>query len=293
MKVSIITPSFNQGNFIAKTIESVITQAYAPLEYVVMDGGSVDNTVAVLKQYHDQLTYVSETDRGQGHAVNKGIMQTTGDMIGWLNSDDIYYPSAIKKVCQFFAAHPDVDVVYGEANQIDRDNKVFDRYPTESWNLERLKRRCFVSQPATFFRRRVIAKYGLLDEQLQFCMDYEYWLRLALHGAKFAYLPDILAGTRIYAETKSSRGYLSAHLEAVNMLQKSLGYIPSDWIVNYASAKVKTETLHQFPHPLFIMGVWTHVWKIAGLHNRGLARLQVGLQAQWAMVKKLRFFEVA
>lgn len=285
LTVSIVTPSYNQGLFIERTIQSVLNQN-KQLEYVVVDGGSTDDTISILKKYSNQLRWISEKDHGQADAVNKGLRMTSGDIIGWLNSDDIYYPQAIKTVCDYFRDHPEVDVVYGKAYEIDRDDKVLQLYPTRSWSLKRLKTHCFISQPATFFRRRVVEKHGGLNPQLHLCLDYEYWLRLGIHQVKFNYLPHVLAGSRIYAETKSSRFYLEAHVEAINMLQKQLNYIPSEWIVNHACAKVKVENKLYFPHPRFMMQMWLNVWKTTGVYNKGLKRILVWQKAQLAMLRK-------
>lgn len=287
MKISIITPSYNQGKYIERTIQSVLTQNDIAFEYFVIDGGSNDNTLQILEKYQAQLSFVSEADEGQTDAVNKGLLCASGDIIGWLNSDDIYYPHAVKKVCDFFATHPEVEVVYGKAALIDENDHKFDLYPTENWDIENLKLRCFLSQPATFFRRRVIEQYGLLDKKLQFCMDYEYWLRLGIQGAKFAYLPEILAGARMYADTKSSRCYLEAHLEAMNMLHERLGKIPSEWLVNCATAKVKTTSNLKFPNPGFFAATSIALWKLAGVHNEGVTRFTAWLKAHLTMMKKL------
>lgn len=288
MKLSIVTPSFNQGEFIERTIQSVITQQDDCLEYVVMDGGSTDQTLEILRQYQTHLTWVSEPDKGQSHAVNKGIMNTSGEIIGWLNSDDIYYPQTFQKIRQFFAKHPEIDVVYGDADFIDREGKKLYRYPTERWNLQRFKSVCFISQPATFFRRRVVEQYGLIDESLNFCMDYEYWLRLALKGAKIAYLPQVLAGARVYPETKTSSCVVEASLEAMSMLQKTLGKIPPAWTLNYASALVKTSSQLRYPQLRFIAAVWMNLWRATAINYRGFARISAWFAAQKAMVD--RFF---
>lgn len=284
--ISIVTPSYNQGKFIERTIHSVINQRIHGVEYIVADGGSTDETLTVLKKYDQDIRWLSEKDNGQAHAVNKGFKMASGEIIGWLNSDDVYYPGCLKKVLNYFAEHPDVDVIYGRSYQIDENGDVIELYPTESWDIDRLKLHCFISQPATFIRRRVLKHHGLLDESLNFCMDYEYWLRLALNGAKFAYLPDVLAGTRIYPDTKSSRYLVEAHFEAINMLQKTLGHIPSDWIVNYSTAKAKVECNKSFPSVRFIADAWLNLWNTAGLHNQGFPRVAVWLLAQRAMMRK-------
>ena len=164
MKFSIVTPSFNQGTFIERTLQSVADQTGFEIEHVVFDGGSTDRTVDILKARGNSISWTSEPDRGQADAVNKGIRATSGEIIGWLNSDDVYYPGAFAQVSAFFEAHADIDVVYGMADHIDRDGVAFEAYPTEPWDFFRLKDTCFICQPAVFFRRRIIEQHGLLDE---------------------------------------------------------------------------------------------------------------------------------
>lgn len=288
MKISVVTPSFNQGQFIERTVQSVLSQNCGPheLEYVVMDGGSSDQTVSILASYATKLFFISEPDRGQTHAINKGINATSGEIIGWLNSDDIYYPDALKKVCDFFTAHPQVEMVYADAKLIDVNDNFLAHYPTEKWHVERLKSRCFISQPATFIRREAVLKYGHLNEQLHFCMDYEYWLRLGLNGARIVYLPESLAGARIYADTKSSRLAVEASLEAMSMLQEKLGDIPPEWTVNHSIANVKVYYGLNALTFRYIPAVSLDLWATSGLHHQGLARLIFWMSAQKRLAKK-------
>jgi glycosyltransferase involved in cell wall biosynthesis len=238
MKVSVVTPSFNQGQFIRRTLESVAIQTGADIEHVVFDGGSTDDTTGVLRRFGNGVRWVSERDNGQTDAVNKGIRATDGEVIGWLNSDDVYYPNAIARVVAFFESHPDVDVVYGMADHIDLADHAFEAYPTEPWEISRMRDTCIICQPAAFFRRRVVAQHGLLDESRHFCMDYEYWLRLAKAGVRFAYLEEKLAGSRLYAENKTLGSRLKVHAE-INDMQKSLfGTVPDRWLWNYAHAAI-------------------------------------------------------
>lgn len=244
MKVSIITPSYNQGRFIERTLKSVAMQSLpgAELEHMVCDGGSSDMTIDVLEQYSDRIRWISEKDHGQADAVNKGIRDTDGEIIGWLNSDDIYYPNALSRVVTYFEAHPEIDIVYGQADHIDEDDIPFELYPTEPWDYLRLKQICFICQPALFFRRRVVERHGFLNEKLHYCMDYEYWLRLGDAGVTFGYLEQKLAGSRLYNDNKTLRKRIQVHAEINDMLKVKYGKVPDRWLINYAHAVVEGKT---------------------------------------------------
>ncbi len=232
-KITIITPSYNQGQFISKTIESLLAQGIDEIEYLVMDGGSNDKTIEVLKAYGDRIKWVSEPDEGQAHAVNKGLAQAQGEIIGWLNSDDIFYPGALKKILEVFEAYPEVDVIYGMADHIDADDCIIEPYPTESWDYERLKETCFICQPALFFRKQVVEKFGPLDKKLKYCMDYEYWLRIGLE-IDFYFLKEKLAGSRLYDENKTLGSRVPVHLEIMDMFKDNFGKVPHKWLLAHS-----------------------------------------------------------
>jgi len=248
----VVTPSYNQGRFIQRTIESVLSQQFSgSLEYIVMDGGSQDQTREILSSYGSRLLWVSEPDGGQADAVNKGLARATGDIIGWLNSDDVYYPGAIAAVCTAFDSYPEIDVIYGDANHIDENDLVIEPYGTEAWDFSRLLDVCFICQPAAFFRKAVVERFGQLDANLQLCMDYEYWIRLAKSGAAFHWLRQMLAGSRLHRETKTLSARVRVHREINNMLSGHAARVPDRWLYNYAHAVVDGKGISRSNRQLF------------------------------------------
>ncbi len=241
-RLTVITPSYNQARFIRRTIDSVVSQNVPGLEYLVFDGGSMDDTPAVLREYADRLTAIVERDAGQADAVNKGLARASGDVIGWLNSDDVYYPAACSRVLDIFDMRPDVDVVYGEADHIDEDDRIIEPYYTESFSYERLKDVCFLCQPAVFLRRAVVEHYGPLETGLRYCMDYEYWLRILADRAPY-FLKTKLAGSRLHAETKTLGSKEAVHREILDMLAGKFGVPPSRWVHNLAHVIVRERGL--------------------------------------------------
>lgn len=224
---SIVTPSFQQGRFIRATIDSVLSQASAiDLEYFVADGGSTDDTVAVLRSYGSALTWVSERDGGQADAVNKGLRRATGRIIGWLNSDDVYEPGALASALRIFEAHSDVDVVYGCADYIDESGRRRGEYRVQPFDHELLKRECFIAQPALFFRREVVERFGEIDPGLHYALDYEYWLRLAAGGARFHFLQQRLASCRVHPAAKTESGKMTHSRECIAVTQRHAGTSP-------------------------------------------------------------------
>jgi glycosyltransferase involved in cell wall biosynthesis len=281
LRVSAVTPSYNQGRFIGRTIDSVLSQGVSDLEYVVMDGGSTDETVAVLESYGDRLRFRSERDKGQPDAVNKGIAVTTGAIIAWLNSDDVYYPGALQAVLEFFTNNPEVDVVYGDADHIDVDDAVIESYPAEPFDMARLLERCIICQPAAFFRRRAVERFGGLSLRWQYTLDYEFWLRLAKGGAVFAYLPRKLAGSRFYPETKTSGAKLTVHGEINDMMLATFGRVPERWLFNYAHALVREKWKIRDDSPFFTPAVAWASWRSSLRWNRGVSASVARTTLSW------------
>jgi len=207
-KVSIVTPSFNQGRFLEQTIRSVLDQGYPNLEYIIIDGGSNDESVEIIRKYEDRLAYwVSEPDRGQADALNKGFARATGDILAWINSDDFYYPGAIAAAVAAFESNPGLGLVYGRGNRVDETaNTICEFADTRAFDLEALVHGVdYILQPSTFMRRQALHEAGPLDRDMHYAFDWDLWIRL---GKRFpaAMLDSLLAASREYATTKTLSG---------------------------------------------------------------------------------------
>jgi glycosyltransferase involved in cell wall biosynthesis len=203
--VSIITPSFNQAKFLRRTIESVLDQDYPEIEYIVIDGGSTDGSLEIIRGYEDKFAYwESIPDKGQTDAINKGFARATGKYLAWLNSDDVYKPGAISEAVAYLEGHPDVGMVYGECDFIDADDHVIGRFPAAQTDYDRLRNGyVHVPQAAAFFWRDLWEKVGPLDPSFYFAMDYDLWVRLA-GEAPLVFLPDhVWAGFRLHGDAKT------------------------------------------------------------------------------------------
>lgn len=213
-RISIVTPSFNHGQFIERTVRSVLDQrGDFDLEYRVLDGGSSDGTLDILRRYEDRLTWTSGPDKGQVDAVNKGLRAATGDIVGWVNSDDVLMPGALAKVAAAFAAHPDAEWLHGRCEVIDVNDlpmrrwiSAYKDFRARRHSFENLLTENYVSQMTTFWRRTVHEQIGYLDPELKLAFDYEFWLRLAKRGSPI-YLEDCIACFRWYETSKSGANY--------------------------------------------------------------------------------------
>ena len=212
MKFSIVTPSFNQGRFVRDCIESVRVQAGEEWEHLVQDAGSTDETAAVLKEY-PHLQCVFEKDKGMSDGINRGFLRATGDWVMWLNTDDYLLPGTLAKVAAFAKSNPDADVIYGDVEFVDAGKQLLRHKREHRFDFNVLLfYGCYIQSTATFIRRRVIEAGHLLDIDYRVCMDFEYYVRLARLGYKFAHLPEPLAAFR-WHETNTSAVQLSRRYE--------------------------------------------------------------------------------
>ena len=243
-KISIVTPSFNQGKYIEQTIQSVFNQNYPNLEYIIIDGGSTDNTFEIIKKYEQHLSYwISEPDKGQTHAINKGFAKCTGEIFNWINSDDYYEPGAFEKLAKLFTEHPNVNVVCGKEwsfNNERPDEKTLNAGSIIKENVYETIRVGIIDQPCTFFRKKKIDAFFPLDESLHYVMDRQLWWSYLLKYGQGDILQtdEILTWFRLHPQSKSieQQKYFKAetdllrlslfrHLDAPTILEEQLNVI--------------------------------------------------------------------
>lgn len=201
--VSIVTPSYNQGAFLEATITSVLDQDYEALEYILVDGKSTDGSVEIIKKYADRIAWwISEADRGQADAINKGLQRVHGEIIAWLNSDDLYLPGAFSTVVKYFQDHPQVGLVFGDLLALDENGEQINTLRYGDYKLQDLMTFRIIGQPAVFFRKDVLEKAGYLDLSYQYLLDHQLWIRMA-GVTTIQHIPQLLAAARYHAGAKN------------------------------------------------------------------------------------------
>uniref|UniRef100_UPI0040488011 glycosyltransferase family 2 protein n=1 Tax=Algoriphagus sp. TaxID=1872435 RepID=UPI0040488011 len=219
-RISVVMPSFNQFQYIEEAIRSVLLQGYDDLEFIVIDGGSTDGSIDIIMKYAPWLSFwVSEPDRGQSDALNKGFIRSTGDILAWLNSDDIYCVGALRSVGCFYQQFPEIGLLYGDCEMINADGHVIHILKGQEADLESLMAVNFIPQPSAFFSRCAFDKVGGINIERHFIMDYELWLLMALQGIKMHYVPQILSRFRLYQGSKSGSQSIKFGYEYLSFLE--------------------------------------------------------------------------
>lgn len=230
MKISIVTPSFNQGQFIEDCIRSVTRQSGIDWEHLIVDAGSTDGTREVL-QKHPHLSWTSEPDQGMSDAINKGFRRATGDWVMWLNTDDFLLPGALEKVANHAEAHPEADVIYGECMYVDEQGRTIRRRTDHRFDRNILLfYGCYIQSTCTFLSRKIIQAGHLLDVRFKNCMDFDYYLRLSLAGYTFSFMPQALAAFRWHGENTSTSFAERRHRERVEIQRETLRRLGVSWL---------------------------------------------------------------
>jgi len=214
-KISVVTPSFNQGQFIEETIRSVLLQSYPNLEFIIIDGGSTDNTLEIIKKYEPWIAYwVSEPDRGQSHAINKGIGKATGDILFWLNSDDLVLSCAFERIGKVFVDNPETKMVIGQAKVIDaQGNEIGDLLSNfTTWEDLVTTPHNQVRQVSTFFSKQLFDECGLVNEEIEIAMDIEFFSRLTRDHEPTG-IPDFVSSFRVQDQSKSYLNTIKGYVE--------------------------------------------------------------------------------
>jgi len=202
-QISIITPSFNQGKYIEDAIKSVLIQKYPNIEHIIIDNCSTDNTLEILKKY-SHLNWISETDKGQSNALNKGFRMASGDILGWLNADDFYLPDGFHKIVKIFKNFTDTDIVYGNWYFVDENGKEIKKFQTIPYSHKSIiYYGPYIGSTALFFRRNIIDEGLFIDERFKYAMDWEWYARLGRYKKKFVFINSDLAGFRVHGENQS------------------------------------------------------------------------------------------
>jgi glycosyltransferase involved in cell wall biosynthesis len=237
--VSVVMPSFNQGDFIEASILSVLSQSHERLELIVMDGASTDQTVDILQKIRSQdhrLRWYSEPDTGPAHAINKALDLTRGTVLGWLNSDDLYFEGAIKRALEAFDGCDNPLMVYGQAVHIDGSGAHCDDYPTQRPGVGRaaLAKGCFVCQPTVFIKKVAAHLLGPLDQDLKTAFDFDWWLRaFDVFDGRIEFVDELQAASRLHPLGITHKQRALVALEAMYLIKKHLGWLNSTWLISY------------------------------------------------------------
>lgn len=285
--ISVITPSYNQGQYIEATIQSVLNQNYSNIEYIVVDGGSTDGTIEILNKYEGQLKWISEKDHGPEDAVNKGFDMAQGDFFAWLASDDIYEADAVSKVMDVFDKQPDVALVYGRCQYIDRNGDVIGECPTEPFNYDYLAVYNIIAQPSAFFRRSIYEATGGISLKLQQASDYDLWIRLT-KNRKVIYLSEYLSSYRLHyaAKTLGFHDPVVKFEEYILLTLKYYNWAPANRVYPCCLYRLKAKLLKLPSAIIIVLALLYAMFEYIRL-NKGIERRDLALIPR--NLKKLLF----
>ena len=246
--VTIVTPSFNSGRFIEQAIQSVLQQDYPRIEYLVVDGGSTDQTLAILGHEKRAVRFISASDWGTADAVSRGFGMTNGSILAWLNADDYYLPGAVSAAVESLEADPDAGAVYADALWVDETGNVLGAYPSvRPYDPAMWSKECAICQPTCFFRRSAYEAVGGLDITLNTVFDYDLWIRMA-RSYRFDSIPVYAAASRMHSENLSLSRRDLVFQESMRLLKRHYGYVPLNWI--YGWLQYTRDQRDQFFQPL-------------------------------------------
>ena len=257
--VSIVTPSFNQAAYLEQAMLSVLEQDYPAIEYWIVDGGSSDGSLEIIERYSDRLTgWTSERDEGQTDAINKGFAQATGDIMAYLNSDDLYRPGAIGEAVEYLLSHPEMGMVYGDADYIDESGVEIGRFPAAQTDHKRLRRGyVHIPQQAAFFRAGLWREVGPLDPSFQFAMDYDLWVRISA-SAPIRYVRRPWAAFRLHNRAKTRAAIELCWPEMIRVHRRLGG---SNFSMIYAKYLLRWFLEPVLPFRLRAR-LWLHRWRL-------------------------------
>lgn len=295
--VSIVTPSFNQAAFLEQTMRSVLEQDYARLEYIVVDGGSTDGSVEIIRKNSDHLAYwISEKDSGQAEAINKGMARANGEIVAWLNSDDYYLPGTISAAVAAFQRDPEAALVYGDMLAVDEHGRTINHLSYRQLALEDLL--CFqiIGQPAAFMRRAAFERAGRLDPAFHFLFDHQFWLRIALHGP-ILHIPQTWAAARYHPAAKNRARAAEFGQEAFRILERAAAdaqLAPAlariDRRARASAHRVNARYLLDGGRPIASMQAWGRALRLHPPTALSRLNLLVGAMLESIGLRKFRLF---
>ncbi len=275
--VTIVTPTLNMGHFLEETIQSVLRQDYPKLEYIIIDGGSTDGTLDVLRKYQGQLQFYSAADGGTADAINRGFQKASGAILAYLNADDTYLPGAVSTGVRHLMKRPDIAGIYGNAYWVDIGGRTLGRYPTRDFQPSLLMQECFICQPASFVRREAIEAVNFLNADLRYAFDYDLWIRLAKKYS-LRRVDEFLATSRMHEGNKTFSGRKPAFEETIRLLTMHFRYVSYPWVYSYCCYMI--DKRDQFFQPLKpSLGKY---WLSLLLGSRYNWRQPVRFWAEWA-----------